>query len=166
MTLNSLRCLRFLLFIFCLLFAQTALAQPGAAIAPYLDEQTLVVARVDLRQLDPAALVAALGKLAPPDDTQFARQLAGLEQTGKQNLSALTQLGVQELYAVVSLADIPKEPLFVVAPLKAGGDSRQAAEGLRQLLRFDAADARPGVAVVGKSTTIDRLKTLRPAARP
>ena len=166
MNLSSSRCLCYLLFNLCLSSLQTALAQPGAAVAPFVDDQTLVVARIDLRQLDPTALVATLGKLAPPDDARFAQQLAGLEQKSKQLLAALTQLGVQEMYAVVSLADSPKEPLFVVAPLTAGGESRQAADGLRQLLRFEAADARLGVAVVGKSATIERLKTLQPAARP
>jgi prepilin-type processing-associated H-X9-DG protein len=171
---SSLRSLRFLLFPLCLVVLTTsALAQPAndaaakaAVVAPFLDEQTLVVARVDLRQIDPAEVVKALGKIAPPNDSDFTKQLTTLEQRSKQLLSALTQLDVRELYAVISLADMPKEPLFIVAPVKAGGNSEQTAAGLRQLLHFEASDVRPGAVVLGKTSTIERLKALRPAPRP
>jgi uncharacterized protein DUF1559 len=171
---NCLRCLRFLLLNSCLLLAfSSALAQPvneaaakAAAVAPYLDDQTLVVARIDLKQIDPAAVVATLGKLAPPGDANIARQLSMLEQNARQLLADLARLDVRELFAVVSLADFPKEPLFVVAPLKAGSNSEQAAAGLRQLLHFQAAAVRPGSVALGADPIIERLKALRPAQRP
>ena len=34
------------------------------------------------------------------------------------------------------------------------------------MLRFEASDVRPGTIVVGKTSTIERLKALRPAPRP
>jgi hypothetical protein len=148
--------------------AQTAssAAAKAAVIGPFLDEQTLVVARIDLRQVDAVELVKTLGRLAPPNDTDFPKQLAKLEQNAKATLQALGTAGVSELYVVVSLADLPKEPFFVIAPLKADADSQKAAPMLRQLLRFEQADARPGVVILGKASTVERLKTLRPAARP
>lgn len=126
--------------------AQTAsgAAAKAAVVAPYLDEQTLLVARIDLRQLDAVEAMKTLGRLAPPNDTDFPKQLAKLEQNAKATLQALGGAGVSELYVVISLADLPKEPFFVVAPLKADADSQKAAPVLRQLLRFEEADAAGG----------------------
>src|SRR5688572_5229840 len=111
--------LRFLLFISVLLWSGAARSQtqPDAAakaaiVAPFLDDQTLLVARIDLQQIDPAELVKSLGSLAPASDTDFPKQLAKLEQKVKESLNVLTTSGVSELFAVVSLADLPKEPMF------------------------------------------------------
>jgi len=164
----------FLLYSPCLLSSySTVLAQrttdaagKAAVVAPYLDDQALVVARIDLAQIDPAAVVETLSKLAPPDDKNFPKQLSALEQRIKQLVAALAQLDVRELYAVISLADFPKEPLFVVAPLKAGTNAEQTAAGLRQLFHFEAVVARPESVAVGKGSTIERLKSLRPTPRP
>ena len=167
-------------YVCCLLFVSLLLSSPilaqaqtassaaakAAVIAPYLDDQTLAVARIDLRQLDPVELVKTAGRLAPPTDTDFPKQLAKLEQNAKGALQALSTTGVSELYVVFSLADLPKEPFFVVAPLKADADAQKAVPLLRQLLRSEEADARPGVVILGKKSTVERLKTLRPAARP
>jgi hypothetical protein len=172
--LNRLRSLCFLLFPICPLLAATpVLAQPAhdaaakaAVVAPFLDEQTIAIARVDLRQIDPTEVIKVLSKIAPPNDADFAGHLTMLEQKSRQLLAALTQLDVRELYTVISLADLPKEPMFIVTPVKAGGNAEQMAAGLRELLRFEASDTRAGAVVVGKNSTIDRLKTLRPASRP
>jgi hypothetical protein len=139
---------------------------PGSIVAAFLDEQTLFVARLDMRQIDAAALIGTLGRLAPPDDQEFPKELTKLEQRAKDALRVLNTAGVSELYAVVSLTDFPKEPLFVVAPVKPGSDSQAAATALQQLFRFERADARPGLVVLGKTATIERLKTLRPVLRP
>src|SRR5688572_2041070 len=117
---NSLCFLRCLLFISFLLLAGGAArgqaksdaAAKAAIVAPFLDDQTLLVARIDLRQIDPAELVKSLGRLAPPSDADFPKQLAKLEQKVKESLNVLTTSGVSELFAVVSLADLPKEPMF------------------------------------------------------
>lgn len=162
-------------FLHCLLFNLVLLApvaaQPIAesklsAVAPFLDEQTLLVGRLDVRQLDPAALIGTLARLAPPDDQEFPKQLGALEQKTKNGVQALTTSGVSELFAVVSLADLPTQPVFVVAPLKAGSDPAAAAQLLRQLFRFEQADTRPGLVVLGKAATLERLKSQPSAPRP
>jgi hypothetical protein len=147
-------------------FAQSAADNKFSAVAPFLDDQTIVVARLDVRQIDPAALISTLSRLAPPEDRDFPKQLAGLEQAAKAAVQVLSTFGVTELFAVVSLADLPKEPAFVLALLKSGSDSAAAAKALQQLFRFEQSESRPGLVILGKATTIERLKTLRPAARP
>ncbi len=162
-----------LLFVIPLLFASIpANAQPAfdpaaraAAVAPFLDDQTLAVGRIDLAKLDPAAVVKLLTEVAGDKSPEAAQQFAALEQQAKARLHVLTQLGFGELYAVFSLADMPKEPLLVVAPVKAGG-AQKTAEALRELLHFEAADVRAGAVVVSSQRIIDRLKTMQPTPRP
>jgi hypothetical protein len=155
-----------------LLFLSPANAQqPGAvpkadAVAPFLDDQTLLVARIDFSKLDPAALSAMLGRVAPANDTEFPRHLARLQERIKALQAKLAAAGVSELYALVSLADLPKEPLFIVAPLKADADAARTAEALRETLGFEASDAKAGAAVVGTKRVVERLKNLTAVQRP
>jgi hypothetical protein len=169
----SLRCLRSLLFnLFLFAITTPLLAQPAASsdksavLAPFLDDQTLLVARVDLSKLDPAALSATLSRLAPDADSQFARHVAALEQRLKAVQQKLAASGVSELYLVFSLLDLPKEPFFFVAPLKTGGDPAPMVESLRSALGFQASAAKEGSAVVGTAAVVERLKNLAPAHRP
>src|SRR5262249_13388680 len=131
------------------LLAQAAYdpAAKAATIAPFLDEQTLAVARLDLTKLDPAAAMKLLGEVAPEKGPQTIQQLAAIEQQAKAILQSLSQAGCNELYAVVSLADFPKEPAFVVAPVAGGQDPQKAAATLRGLMRFEVAEVR-GATVV------------------
>jgi len=148
--------------------AQTAAdpAARAAAVAPFLDDQTLAVGRINLAKLDPTAIVKLLGEVAGDKSPEAAQQFAALEQQAKARLHVLTHSGFSELYAVFSLADMPKEPLLVIAPVKAGGDAQKTAEALRELLHFEAADVRAGAVVVSSQRIIDRLKTLQPTPRP
>lgn len=169
----SLRSLCFLLFITASFNRPDAQAQEpssaaakAAAVAPYLDEQTLAVARLDLRQLDAAQAVKTLGRIAPPGDAEFPKQLARLEQNAAQLLQALKAAGISELYAIFSLTDLPKEPFFLIAPTGKGADPQNVAPQLKNILGFEQADPRPGAVLLGKAAIIERLKSQAPAARP
>lgn len=133
----SLRCLCSLLFL-CLPVA--ALAQVGfdpaarvAAIAPFLDEHTIAVGHVDLRRLDPAAAIKTIGDLAPADDLDFQKRLVEMEAGLKSMLRAFEQIGVSDVYLVVSIADVPQSPPFLVAPVRAGGKAEEAEAVLHQM---------------------------------
>jgi len=153
------------LFTLALLLTATGVARAQgapAAIAPLLDDQTLIVARVDLGRIDVAGVVKLVGDLA--GDKAAADQLKPAEEQARKMLQALTQAGVSEVYAVVSLADFPKEPLFVAAPVKPGHNPKEeAAELLREILKLESADAIGGLAIAGKKQALERLKTLKPA---
>src|SRR5688572_16625759 len=75
--------------------AQTAFdpAARAAAIAPFLDDQTIAVARVDLDRLDGAAIVKLLSEVAPQGDPDVAKQLAQVEQSLKVVKTAFRAAG-------------------------------------------------------------------------
>jgi hypothetical protein len=148
--------------------AQTGLdpAARLAAVAPFLDEQTIAVGHVDLRRLDPAAAMKTLGDLAPKEDAEFRNNLTEVESGLASMLKAFNQVGISDVYLVVSIADVPPNPPFLVAPVKAGGDADAAAEMLFEFSRLPARAALHGAAVCGAEATIERLKTLKATPRP
>src|SRR5207245_1099651 len=83
-------------------------------------------------------------------------------------LAAWTKAGVRELYVVVSLADVPGLPPFVVVPLEGNADAKGLGEALGrakpfQIFQFE----KIGPALVGGAEkTLARLKNLKPDNRP
>ena len=140
-------------------------AARAETITPFLDSQAIAVGHVDIERLDPTALVKSLGELAPAEDDRFKEQLSEMEQHLKLMKTALRSGGVRDLYAVISLADLPKGGLLVVAPIK-GGEPDMAAGVLRELLHTEAATVISGSAVCGSQAAIDRLKSMKPGPRP
>jgi hypothetical protein len=154
------------------------------AVAPFLDEQTVGVVHVDLTGIDVDAL-AARGYLI---------ELAGLEPKGIERpkrelrhwLAALIKAGGRDLYVVCSLADLPNQPPFVVAPVPAGADAQVLRREMEHNklfrgLRFDTlthfipvlGDPDKGglghfdqAVVGGGESTLKRLRTLQPTPRP
>jgi prepilin-type processing-associated H-X9-DG protein len=170
----SLRFLRCLLFA-CLLslvargaFGQTAYdpAAYAASIAPYLDEQTVAVGHVDLDRVDVAAVMALVREIGPKDEPQFTQQLGQLELAARGAKTALKGAGITELYTVISLTDVPQTTPFLVTPLRPGADPKMAADMLGELTRSEAAEPIGKSIVAGPKTTIERLKSHKPAARP
>ena len=151
-----------------LLHAQTAFdpAARAAVIAPFVDDQTIAVGHVDLERIDPAAAVKLLSEVAPPGDPDLPKQLAQIEQGLKAVKTMLRAGGITEIYAVSSMQDVPKEPVFLVAPVKAGSDAAEAAAILQELTRFAAAERIGNVAVVGSADVLARLKTQKASPRP
>jgi len=171
--LSSLLPLRFLCSLLFALLPAAALAQTGfdpaarvAAVAPFLDEHTIAVGHVDLRRLDPAAAIKTIGDLAPADDLDFRKQLGDMEAGLRGMLKACEQTGISDVYLVVSIADVPQSPPFLVAPVKAGGNAEAAAEMLFELSRLPARAALHGAAVCGSEATVERLKTVKATPRP
>src|SRR5258708_5569777 len=90
------------------------------AVAPYLDDRTIAVVHVDLTRIDVDAFAgkfAALAKMKIADLAQEKKSVATLLQT-------LTKAGAKDAFLVVSLAEVPNEPPFVVFPLEKGGDAK------------------------------------------
>jgi prepilin-type processing-associated H-X9-DG protein len=138
-----------------------------AAIAPFLDEHTIAVGHVDLKRIDPAAAIRTIGDLAPQDDIDFRKRLVELEAGLSGVLKSLSEAGVSDVYLVASIADIPQNPPFLVAPIKAGGNTQAAAELLSKIVGLPARAEIGGAAVVAKDEAIiERLKTLKPTPRP
>jgi hypothetical protein len=134
------------------------------AIAPFMDEQTVIVAHVDLARIDADALwnwVAEVGRLE-------AKEVEELRRDSGVWLADLTRAGGKELYVVVSLADLPIEPPLVIVPLAAGADAGSVRRVLDRVkdfeqLHFETFDQ---ALVGGSASARKRLRGAKPAARP
>src|SRR5436309_1063955 len=80
------------------------------AVAPFVDGQTVAVARVDLTRIDADALVARFAEVGKLD----AEEAGELRRALRNWLAGLTRAGARELYVIVSLADLPTQAPFVV----------------------------------------------------
>jgi len=187
----------------------TALAAAGApagparaaddrakTLAPFLDEQTLVVGRIDVTRIDPKAIFAKVRQFAakvepdPGARKGLERGFAHAEEFTAAQLGRFTQAGGRDMYVVVSLADLPPEPLFVVVPLGPKADAKAiirwlrgegpttatrpaataptARAGKRGPLPFgvEVLEEIHGAVVAGRKQTLDRLRRMKPAPRP
>jgi len=129
-------------------------------IAPYLDEQTLAVAHVDLSRLDPEALATKFAELSQDKRPEVAKNMAGF----RQGLAAFKQAGGKDVFFVFSLADLPNLP-FVVVPLYEGSDAQALLRFREQLKLFPGGTAEKiGQAIVaGGKDVVARLRGLKAA---
>ena len=158
-------------------------AARAKAIAPFVDEQTILVARIDVTRVDVEHIVGRLKKLMrdpqEPDrpDPQLDRRLAEMRQGLEQWITGFTKAGGRDYYVVSPMDLFPA--IVVVVPLAPAAD----AEALSKLLgvRKQVASApagrngppfRPEVArrvggmlVVGGRKAVERVGKTTPAAR-
>lgn len=161
----------------------------ASRIAPFLDDQTFAVARIDVKRVDLApveAFVEQLARTAEPQ-TQAAdeavSQIKATRQRAARWITDFIKAGSSELFLVASMADFPEmNKPFLVAPLAPGADA-QAIAGLLCSGEASGPTSRPaednaaaypnmvceriGQAVfAGSKSTLERLRTMRPAPRP
>jgi hypothetical protein len=89
-------------------------AQPTAdAIAPFLDEATVAVVRVDVERIEPAALAKLVQSAAsrPEATDRFAAYLTTLR-------TQLRDLGATEVFAVYSLHDVVGQSPYLLVPAR------------------------------------------------
>ena len=141
------------------------------AIAPFLDDRTVAVAHVDLTRVDVDVIadkIVALTKFKPDDVAEPKKAAAGIVQT-------LTKAGARDAFLVVSLADLPNEPPFVVLPLEKGADVKAILELTPKVGDVKSYGPPPvkyeferigDAAVLGGEATRQRLKALKPQPRP
>src|SRR5438094_3129660 len=100
-----------LLFLF--LCVPATAAEPvdhGKALAPFLDEQTIAVVRVDLSRLDVDRFSRWVTRVTRSDPKEAAEPREALRQV----VEGLTKAGVRDVYFVLSLADLPDGTPLVV----------------------------------------------------
>src|SRR5271168_1526759 len=90
----------------------------GAAIAPFVDDQTFAIVRIDTTRVDVPKLMEMLKSLS-----------GGYDERGEHAASLLSWIpsfvkaGGKELYLVSGLADLSQRPFFAIAPLTDGADA-------------------------------------------
>ncbi len=136
-------------------------AARAKALAPYIDEQTVAVVRLDMTKADADALFKLLGDLGaldPGDEKEFKPVVA-------RWLSAFKKAGGRELDYVFGLADegLP----LVVVPLGEGADVKALTDLLNDRVALAGRREQVGPALVaGTEKGLERLRKLKPAERP
>ncbi len=123
-------------------------------LAPFVDEQTVLILRLDLARADVAAtaawLDASLGNAGlEARDVDFAR--ASMKQAAavaEQFVASMKKAQARELYMLYSLADFPDSTPTFVVPLQKGADART----IGNLLSTGTAEGGHGPAASGSRT--------------
>ncbi len=129
------------------------------AVAPFVDEQTMVVARADLDRIVPQDIAEWLIGLGGP-----AEPVSAGTALAAKPLYALKGAGGHEVYAIVSPAYLPQKPFVVIVPLGGGSDGAAIAALLRKA--FQAAQVIRGAVCAGPEANLERLAGMTPAAPP
>ncbi|MCU0878866.1 MAG: DUF1559 domain-containing protein [Pirellulaceae bacterium] len=156
-----------------LLVPALALAQePDAAataatrLAPLIDEQTVAIARLNVVRFDLPATMKFIQEIAPASEAEFEEQLAAATKQAEGMKSVLTTAGIDEIYAVISLADVPAQPPFLVVFPKRGDEAAKPGLGLlSELTRLESFSIR-GDYVFAPQPVQKRLVSLKAAPRP
>lgn len=140
-----------------------ATADEVTGLARVLDERTVAVLRVDLATVALDKAIPRLAKQAkPPALSKASRELV-------DRVEALRAAGVREAYLVVSLADVPDDPPFLVVPL---GDKADAARVTKELAVVKLVDPTLGTGRVGSAllvaspAVLKRVQAMTPVPRP
>jgi hypothetical protein len=132
------------------------------ALAPYLDEQTLAVLRIDLARPDAEAVALKIAEIAsaPGDPTDRKPQV-------RKWLADFTRAGGKELYLLFGVGDFFDAPL-VVAPLAAEARGKEIAALLSSGTFLPRSQYQPmkGAIVGGNPDALERLRSLKPEPRP
>jgi hypothetical protein len=129
-------------------------------IAPWIDEQTLAVAHVDLARVAVDSLfdqIATLKMLS-------AEEIAGMKLAAGLIHQRLTAAGTKDVYVFFSLADGLLHPrVFAVIPLDAGSDEK----AIGRVLAMTAVERRGDVLLVaGDRDALTRLGNMTYDSRP
>ena len=100
--------------------AKSDAAARAKAVAPFVEEETALVAHIDLTRVDPPSwldLVARSIRRAPGE-------LASAKRRQRRNWQTAIQAGVKEIYMVVTLGNrrLGCRSMFAVVPMPPGAD--------------------------------------------
>lgn len=126
-------------------------------LAPFVNDDTLAVAHVDISRLDAGQWTALLGHFVP------ARHLLRtVEQATKRLAESFHKAGGHDFYVLTSVAELPNPGFFVVIPVDKDVD-----ENAMRGLSASAHVERIGKAVfIGHRATRERLASTPPTPRP
>ncbi len=148
---------------------ESAATGPAQAIAPFVDNQTLAIVRVDLAAFDASETVELLAVFLQMTDAQ-RDQAAALVAPIRVFSNALPAGGQADIFTVVSFSDLASVPFFFVLPLEtnpaAAAIGMEIRRGIAEQAHTEAAMERLGdVIVTGSARTVERLKKAKPVAR-
>jgi hypothetical protein len=136
-------------------------------IAALLDGQTFAVIRVDLAKIDAAAAMKFLGDVV--GEGSPAEEIKASAPKVQGFLATLREYGAQDLYVIVSLADIPENPPPLILTLKAGANEDLIRSHIKPIAPqppHDEVLRVKSTLVFGTRAAIARLRDNKPVARP
>jgi len=136
-------------------------AARAGTIAPFIDEATFAVVRLDPARLQTDPLVDLVLPWFPQAGVSAADARSGLGRA----MHEFAQAGGRDVYLVLSLSHFPQDIGFVVIPLSSGADEKALATLAAQT---DFRDSRRvgNCLVAGRSEILEGLESLQPDARP
>jgi prepilin-type processing-associated H-X9-DG protein len=144
----------------------------NAAVRPFVDVDTLLIAHADLGRVDLAQVQAFIEVTmqAPAQDGAELRQRLGMERIAAEGyLARLKGFGVRHAFLVMNQADAypAMSGPAVLLKVDEGGDAGRLEEFLKTLTSPETV-VRLGdvVAIASRPATLERLKGIAPAARP
>lgn len=140
-------------------------AEPPLPIAPYVDDQVLAVARLDVGRLDVAATLKFVETLLASVVPEFAEPVRDELKTMEKEVDDARKAGLQEVYAVVSLADVPMHPPLIIAVRKPGSDP-QAATRLFEPAVFPDREVIGNFVLLGAREQVQRARAVTARPRP
>ncbi|MFV2068689.1 MAG: hypothetical protein ACC645_17090, partial [Pirellulales bacterium] len=144
--------------------------QYAATIAPYVDDQTVLVAHVDVSRIDVDATAAMLSAFLPAE-SDAKRQMDQAAFVAKAWLGGFQKAGGRDIYAAISVSDIgrrdaPEVPIFLIVPIADGSRASTITAAIptskkkNSPLQMATRIPDDGPVVLGNRVTIARLKTL------
>lgn len=130
------------------LSASAAEDTPATTIAPFVDNQTVVIVRVQVDKVKMEALTEWLNRFAPPGLPLEPVQLW---------LDAFTKAKIKEVFAAMSLSDPLGQP-FAVIPLGKGTEVEALKPALDTLPSAVTTEVRNGFMLIGSPRVLKRVR--------
>ena len=164
-----------LCFVFALILSPLfSVAQESGlgGVAPFVNDDTVAIVRVDLKKVDLPAAVKTLQAVVMPVDMQGAENLKEAEGKVGVMLKALLDNGINEAFAVWGPINLrqPEESFFIVLPVIKGKSAEETALALTKLEGGPpAAEMMPvmnNAILLGPPKRLEILKEIKSAPRP
>jgi len=150
--------------------------QSANTIAPFIDNQTFVVGRLDVSRIDVEAFVNKVLEFLPKEDQdevtipdEVTVQINAAKALGIQWQQVFLQAGGKDIYGVYSMNDFPY--FFIAVPLQPGADVPMLKSWLATVAKAcdvgEFGSEQIGhTLVAGRKETVERVKSLFTAPRP
>ncbi|MGF1582172.1 MAG: DUF1559 domain-containing protein [Gemmataceae bacterium] len=127
--------------------------QRADKIAPYLDNQTVAVGYADLAKIPVAEFVTLVTKNSNLSEQQTQAIKAKIQKV----LASLRKVGVKEMYGVINLAELQRDPTYFVVPIQRG-KGEEVAKLLAQLNRGRTVKQYGQIVYVGNENTTKHFR--------
>ncbi len=149
-----------------------ASAQDGGlgAVAPFVNDETVAVVRVDLKKIDLPTIVKSVTSTVPKELVP-GEALKDVETKGEGIRKALVENGVSEAFAVFGPVDLrrPDDSFFIVLPVIQGKSPQSVIDAISEIAGSPPPDALPIVnhaILLGPPHRLEGLKEIKSAPRP